>query len=156
MSWTRFLGYENESCRLWETNSLLWNQQACPWIWAFNMHFPTIPLRYISGHSDKNEVLPCGGGVEYLHRNPASRRRRRKGKSRIWDSKIWSRVPRVSDPKMTTLERTSSNCKRQTRPLVSHSKRKTRREDSCSPVRMERVLGSRLLWVIVIDCKKKC
>jgi hypothetical protein len=22
---------------------------------------------------------PCGGGVEYLHRNPASRRRRRKG-----------------------------------------------------------------------------
>jgi hypothetical protein len=25
----------------------------------------------------------CGGGVEYLHRDPASRRRRRKGKSRI-------------------------------------------------------------------------
>jgi hypothetical protein len=25
----------------------------------------------------------CGGGVEYLHRSPASRRRRRKGKSRI-------------------------------------------------------------------------
>jgi hypothetical protein len=25
----------------------------------------------------------CGGGVEYLHRVPASRRRRRKGKSRI-------------------------------------------------------------------------
>jgi hypothetical protein len=24
---------------------------------------------------------PCGGGVEYLHRDPASRRRRRKGKS---------------------------------------------------------------------------
>jgi hypothetical protein len=33
---------------------------------------------------------PCGGGVEYLHRDPASRRRRRKGKSQIWDSKIWS------------------------------------------------------------------
>jgi hypothetical protein len=29
------------------------------------------------------ERLPCGGGVEYLHRNPASRRRRRKKKSRI-------------------------------------------------------------------------
>jgi hypothetical protein len=26
---------------------------------------------------------PCGGGVEYLHRDPASRRRRRKGKTQI-------------------------------------------------------------------------
>jgi hypothetical protein len=26
---------------------------------------------------------PCGGGFEYLHRDPASRRRRRKGKSQI-------------------------------------------------------------------------
>jgi hypothetical protein len=26
---------------------------------------------------------PCGGGVEYLHRDPTSRRRRRKGKSQI-------------------------------------------------------------------------
>jgi hypothetical protein len=42
----------------------------------------------------------CGGGVEYLHRNPASGRRRQKRKSRIWDSKIWSRVPRESDPRM--------------------------------------------------------
>jgi hypothetical protein len=24
-------------------------------------------------------VVPCGGGLEYLHRNPASRKRRRKG-----------------------------------------------------------------------------
>jgi hypothetical protein len=31
--------------------------------------------------------LPCRGGVEYFLRSPASRRRRRKGKSRIWDSK---------------------------------------------------------------------
>jgi hypothetical protein len=37
---------------------------------------------------------PCGGGVEYLHRDPASRRRRQKGKSQIWDSKIGSQVPR--------------------------------------------------------------
>jgi hypothetical protein len=37
----------------------------------------------------------CGGGVEYFHRLPASCRRRRKGKSRIWESKIWSRVPRT-------------------------------------------------------------
>jgi hypothetical protein len=61
---------------------------------------------------------PCGGGVEYLHRDPASRRRRRKGKSQNWDSKIWSRDPRDSDPRKTTLARTSSIYKWQTRPLV--------------------------------------
>jgi hypothetical protein len=55
---------------------------------------------------------------EYLHRNPSSRRRRRKGKTRIWDSKIWSRVPRDLDPRMTALARTSSNCKWQTRHFV--------------------------------------
>jgi hypothetical protein len=66
-------------------------------------------------------LIPCGGGVEYLHRGLASRRRRRKGKSRIWDSKIWSRVPRHSDPRMTTLARASSNCKRQTLPLIRES-----------------------------------
>jgi hypothetical protein len=63
-------------------------------------------------------TIPCGGGVEYLHPSPASRGRRRKGKSRIWDSKIWSRIPRDSDPRMTALVRTSRNCKRQTHPLV--------------------------------------
>jgi hypothetical protein len=67
------------------------------------------------------QLIPCGGEVEYLHRSPASRRRRRKRKSRIWDSKIWSRVPKDSDPRMTALARTSSNCKRQTRPLVRDS-----------------------------------
>jgi hypothetical protein len=71
--------------------------------------------------------IPCGGGVEYLHRDPASRRRRRKGKSQIWDSKIWSRVPRDSDPRKTALARVSSIYKRQTRPLVREgSPQKTR------------------------------
>jgi hypothetical protein len=65
--------------------------------------------------------LPCGGGVEYLHRSPASCRRQRKGKSRIWDSKIWSWVSRDSDQRMTALARASSSCKRQTRPLVRAS-----------------------------------
>jgi hypothetical protein len=60
----------------------------------------------------------CGGGVEYLHRDPASCRRRRKRKSQNWDSKICSRDPRASDPRKTTLARTSSINKRQTRPLV--------------------------------------
>jgi hypothetical protein len=66
-------------------------------------------------------VILCGGGVEYLHRSPASRRRRQKEMYRIWGSKIWSRVPRDSDPKMTALARPSSNCKRQPRPLVRES-----------------------------------
>jgi hypothetical protein len=62
--------------------------------------------------------FPRGGGVEYLHRSPASRRRRRKVKSRIWDSKIWSWVPRDSDSRMSALATASSNCKWQTHPLV--------------------------------------
>jgi hypothetical protein len=49
---------------------------------------------------------------------PASRRMRRKWKSRIWESKMWPRVLRDSVPKMTALARASSNCKRQTHPLV--------------------------------------
>jgi hypothetical protein len=28
---------------------------------------------------DSQGLIPCGGGVEYLHRSPASRRRRQKG-----------------------------------------------------------------------------
>jgi hypothetical protein len=69
----------------------------------------------------------CGGGVEYLHRDPASRRRRRKGKSQIWDSKIWSRVPRDSDPRKTALARASSIYKKQTCLLVrGGAKQKTR------------------------------
>jgi hypothetical protein len=61
---------------------------------------------------------PRGGGFEYLHRSPASRRRRRKGKSQIWDSKILSRVWNDSDSRKTTLARASSIYKRQTRLLV--------------------------------------
>jgi hypothetical protein len=49
---------------------------------------------------------------------PSSHRRRRKGKSRILDSKIWSRVPRDSDMRMTALARSSSNCIWQTHPLI--------------------------------------
>jgi hypothetical protein len=47
--------------------------------------------------------------------------RGRKGKSRIWDSKIRPRVPRESDPKLTALAGVSSSCKGQTHPLVRES-----------------------------------
>jgi hypothetical protein len=53
-------------------------------------------------------TVPCGGEVEYLHRDPASRGRRRKGKSQIWDSKIWSRVLRDTGPRNTMLAKASS------------------------------------------------
>jgi hypothetical protein len=81
--------------------------------------FPRIRARlYKEPWSLSKDSYPCGGGVEYLHRDPASRRRRRRGKSQIWDSKIWIRVLRDSDPKMTAQARASYNCKRHTRPLV--------------------------------------
>jgi hypothetical protein len=73
------------------------------------------PHQVMKGHVTDSRVevglLPCEGGVEYLHRSPAGRRRRQKEKSRISDSKIWSGVPRDSDPRMNALARTSSNCK---------------------------------------------
>jgi hypothetical protein len=81
----------------------------------------------------KEQGTPCGGGVEYLHRDPASRRRRRKGKSKIWESKIWSRVPRDSDPRKTALEKASSMCKRQTRPLVGEGARQ-KQDRNCQTV----------------------
>jgi hypothetical protein len=67
---------------------------------------------------DLKIVHPCEGGFEFLHRNPENRRRRRNRKYKIWESKILSRVPRDSDPRKTTLARTSRIYKRQTRPLV--------------------------------------
>jgi hypothetical protein len=45
-------------------------------------------------------------------------RRRRKEKSQIWDSKIWSVGPRDSDLRKTALARASSTYKRQTRSLI--------------------------------------
>jgi hypothetical protein len=60
----------------------------------------------------------CGVRVEYLHCDPASYRRWWKGKSQIWDSKIWSWVPVDLDLRKTVLARASSIYKRHIRPLV--------------------------------------
>jgi hypothetical protein len=40
------------------------------------------------GQTRPERQIPCRGGVEYLHCSPLSHRRRRKGNSRIWESKI--------------------------------------------------------------------
>jgi hypothetical protein len=79
------------------TDWLTDRQSQCDWLWV---------------------SYPCRGGVEYLHRDPASRRKLRKGKSQIWDSEMWSRVARDSFPRKTALARASSIYKRQTRPHV--------------------------------------
>jgi hypothetical protein len=93
-----------------------------PWVPSGARHQDLLTDRQSQCDFDfDSERIPCKGGVEYLHRSPASRRRWRKGESRIWDSKIWSRVSQDSDQRMTELARASSNCKRQTRPLVSKS-----------------------------------
>jgi hypothetical protein len=81
------------------------------------------PCRLIAGSklllcSALQGAVPVCGRVENLHCEPASRRRRRKVKSQIWESKLGPRFLRDSDPKLTALAKASSNSKRQTRPLV--------------------------------------
>jgi hypothetical protein len=73
----------------------------------------------------RGRTFPCGGGIEYLHRDPASRRRRRKGKSQIWDSNIWSRVPRDSDQRMIALCKGQQHIKK-TDPSSRQRGRRTR------------------------------
>jgi hypothetical protein len=75
------------------------------------MDFHEYELAYIRSRRD----LPCEGGVEYLYRSPASRRRRQKGTSRMWDSKTWSWVPRDSDPRTNELDAAIAD---DTHPLV--------------------------------------
>jgi hypothetical protein len=98
-----------------------------------------------------NQTPPCGGGVEYLHRDPASRRRRRNGKSEIWDCKIWSRVPRDSDPRKTALARASSIYKRQGRPLVREGAPQ-KQDRNCQTV-INR-LDTKTYWLT--DCQSQC
>jgi hypothetical protein len=64
------------------------------------------------------ESLPCGGGVEYLHRDPASPRRRRKGSLKFETIKCGRRAPRDLDSRKNALVKASSMYKRLTRPLV--------------------------------------
>jgi hypothetical protein len=72
---------------------------------------------FISFSHQSVSVNPCGGEVEYLHRDPASRRRRRKGKSQIWYSKIRSQVPRDCDRERLRWQRPAAHTK--DRPVLS-------------------------------------
>jgi hypothetical protein len=101
-------------------------EEAMNSIWFAYIHCWATDVFFVmsdpSLYNEKPTIIdswsPCGGGIEYLHRDPASRRRRRKGKSQMWDSKIWSRYPRDSDQRKIALARASSIYKSQTRPLV--------------------------------------
>jgi hypothetical protein len=59
-----------------------------------------------------------GGGVEYLHRDPACRKKRRNGKSQSETVKYGREYQGNSDQRNTALARASSIHKRQARPLV--------------------------------------
>jgi hypothetical protein len=78
-----------------------------------------VSLYGIYGHREMLEVYPYGDRVEYLHRDPASLSKRRKLKSQVWDSKIWSRVQKDSNTRKTALARASGIYRRQNRHLVS-------------------------------------
>jgi hypothetical protein len=88
--------------------------------WPANNRGVVFSAQSVPRSSKRNQlaVSPVWARDGTLHRDPASRRRRRRGKSRIWESKIWSWVPRDSDPWMNALASASSNRKWQTRPLV--------------------------------------
>jgi hypothetical protein len=108
-----------DGCRFVDVGGCLWQGDGsvvynCCWSSLAQLFLGPSPAGLVAfGFGD-----PCGGGVQYLHRGPASRRKRLKRKSQIWDSKIRSRVLRDSDPRKTTLARTSSIYKIQIRPLV--------------------------------------
>jgi hypothetical protein len=82
----------------------------------------TVALRVVGGDEKGTQWKPSAWGYNwvtlFLGDINTGTWPSRLGESRIWDSKIWSRVPRDSDQRMIALARTSSNCKRQTRSLV--------------------------------------
>jgi hypothetical protein len=92
------------------------------------------PAKYALRHGfrqlERERENPCEVVVEYLHRDAASRRKRRKGKSQIWDSKIRSQVPKDLDPRKTALARASCTYKRQSRPLVKEDAQR-KQERNC-------------------------
>jgi hypothetical protein len=78
----------------------------------------TVALRVVGGDEKGTQCLgvqlgrPVPGGYKY------DDLALQVGESRICDSKMWPRVQRESDLRMTALARTRSNCKRQTHLLV--------------------------------------
>jgi hypothetical protein len=68
---------------------------------------------YKEDQQKPRQNILSGGRVEYLHCSPASHRKWQKGRSQIWDSKIWW-VPWHLDLRMTALAWASSKLPNQT------------------------------------------
>jgi hypothetical protein len=118
-------------------------KQQPKYCWMITMETPFslwfVPEYYKQCQSCSGRDIPFGGGFEYLHRSPASRRRRRKGNPVpggvtgppcSWGILIrgpnppgWGGLESEAvkygreSPRMTALGRTRSNCKLQTHPL---------------------------------------
>jgi hypothetical protein len=112
-----FLWYDTDRTGNYASNKSLLPRERC---YVETRGGYTDPQTHESNNSSTAACLRCRGKVfnEPLSSNERNRRRWWKGKSQIWDSKIWSRAPRDSDPRKTTMARTSSLYKKQTRPLV--------------------------------------
>jgi hypothetical protein len=53
---------------------------------------------------------PRGGGLEYLHRSPASRKATERETNLIWEIYIWCRAMCDLDPRVTSLAKPRSTC----------------------------------------------
>jgi hypothetical protein len=74
-------------------------QQNCKHIYNNKCFLWGLCWRFLGDSGGHLQSHLCGSGVEYLHRDPASRKRRRKGKSQIWDSKKTVASPKGLGPK---------------------------------------------------------
>jgi hypothetical protein len=73
----------------------------------------TLALRVVGGNDKGPSACGYNRATLFLGDINTGTWPSRLGESRIWDSKIWSWVPWDSDLRMTSLARTSINCKRQ-------------------------------------------
>jgi hypothetical protein len=78
----------------------------------------TLALRVVGGDEKGTQCLGYNRAILFLGDINTGTWPSRLGESQIWDSKIWPWVPGDSDLRMTALTKTSSNCNRQTHPLV--------------------------------------
>jgi hypothetical protein len=138
-NWRSVSHYVKVSSPFWD----LWPDITfCPKVVFWNLLsclFGAIPEGYIY----RDLSLQVGGGLEYLHRSPASRKRRRKGNpvpeglagppcswgiwirepgppgwgSLSWDSKVWFRVLSDSDYWVITMQIVGPSSRQRGRPI---------------------------------------
>jgi hypothetical protein len=115
--------YVNGSCSLLETRAFLRKKQIFHRVCASSKHFLWIPLDYISGHSKHIQSFM---------------------RSYSWIARKWGFIR----PSSFGIHSWSRNEWFVNQNEVSHSRQKTRREDSNSQSRMEWVVGGYWLWAV--------